>query len=85
MISAADVDQLFEPFRRLQPDRTTHADGWGLGLSIVQAVATAHGGTVRARAREAGGLEIEASIPAMPEAMRSSDRVSEASGNRQSQ
>ncbi len=84
-IPAADVDQLFEPFRRLQPDRTTHAEGWGLGLSIVRAVATAHGGTVRARAREAGGLEVEVSLPAMPEAMRSSDPGSEASGDRRSQ
>src|SRR5207247_2579308 len=30
LIPPPDVDQLFEPFRRLQPDRTTR-EGWGLG------------------------------------------------------
>ena len=63
------------------PDRTTHDDGWGLGLSIVRAIATAHNGTVTGRAREAGGLEIEVRLPAVPEAVRSSDLGGAASGN----
>jgi signal transduction histidine kinase len=65
-IRPAELDRLFEPFQRLAPDRTTHAEGLGLGLSIVRAVATAHDGTVRARAGESGGLEIEVAIPAAP-------------------
>jgi signal transduction histidine kinase len=72
------VDGLFEPFRRLQPDRTTREEGWGLGLSIVRAVAIAHDGSVRARAREAGGLEVEVSIPATAEAISSASPPSEA-------
>ncbi len=64
-IPPTEVDRLFEPFRRLQPDRTTRDDGWGLGLSIVRAIVSAHDGSVRARARDAGGLEVEASIPAI--------------------
>jgi len=51
---------LTEPFRRL--DRS--AGGFGLGLSIVRSVATAHGGSVEIRAPEAGGLEVQVEFPA---------------------
>ncbi len=37
--------------------------GVGLGLSIVAAIAAAHGGTCTARAREDGGLEMSVSLP----------------------
>ena len=56
-IAATDIDQLFQPFRRLQPDRT--GGGVGLGLSIVSAVADAHGAVIRASSRPEGGLRIE--------------------------
>lgn len=52
------VDALFEPFRRLAPDRTS-IDGHGLGLSIVQSIADAHAATVTATPRAVGGLTIE--------------------------
>jgi signal transduction histidine kinase len=68
-IPPLDVDRLFEPFRRLQPNRTTREESWGLGLSIVRAIANAHGGSVRAHAREAGGLVVEVRLPASSEAM----------------
>ncbi|TMR07292.1 HAMP domain-containing histidine kinase [Actinomadura soli] len=57
------VDGLFEPFRRLHRDRTGSADGAGLGLSIVAAIARAHGGTVRAEANPDGGLSIVLALP----------------------
>ena len=38
------VATLFEPFRRPGADRTGSDRGAGLGLSIVKAVAAAHGG-----------------------------------------
>ncbi len=60
-LEAEDVPDLFEPFRR-GSDRTG-TRGSGLGLSIVQAVVTAHGGQVRARPRADGGLEITAILP----------------------
>ncbi|HWD64600.1 MAG TPA: ATP-binding protein [Solirubrobacteraceae bacterium] len=52
------VDELFEPFRRLEGDRTGLTQGLGLGLSIVRAVALAHGGGVQAEALPAGGLRV---------------------------
>jgi signal transduction histidine kinase len=59
------VGELFEPFRRLHPDRTGSGEGAGLGLSIVAAIAHAHGGTVRATANPDGGLSITVSLPAL--------------------
>lgn len=55
---------LFEPFRRLRSDRLNPQDGAGLGLSIVRSIAMAHNGTVRATAREDGGLRISVELPA---------------------
>jgi signal transduction histidine kinase len=56
------VASLFEPFRRLAPERVGPQRGNGLGLSIVQAVATAHRGTVRAEALAGGGLSVTVDI-----------------------
>ncbi|GAA3131645.1 ATP-binding protein [Streptosporangium carneum] len=52
------VPRLFEPFRRLNDDRTGSASGAGLGLSIVRAVAHAHGGVAEAVPRDGGGLVV---------------------------
>ena len=62
-IPPEDVSRLFEPFRRLQGDRTGSGGGSGLGLSIVQAVVVAHGGEVRAEPRPEGGLRVEVRLP----------------------
>ena len=56
------VPRLFEPFRRLT-DRTGSAGGAGLGLSIVRAVARAHGGAAEAVPRHGGGLVVTVWLP----------------------
>ncbi|GIH52070.1 Signal transduction histidine kinase [Microbispora rosea] len=58
-----EVDDLFEPFRRLGGDRVRSARGAGLGLSIVRAIAVAHGGEVEALARPEGGLAVTVRLP----------------------
>ncbi|MGW1990308.1 sensor histidine kinase [Embleya sp. NPDC001921] len=59
-----EVPSLFEPFRRLGAERlATRAPGAGLGLSIVRAVARAHGGDVHAEPREGGGLTVTVTLP----------------------
>jgi signal transduction histidine kinase len=63
VIPPADVDRLFQPFQRLDPSRTRHKDGHGLGLSIVRAIAQAHGATITAHPRSQGGLRIEVTFP----------------------
>ncbi|GII31563.1 HAMP domain-containing sensor histidine kinase [Planotetraspora mira] len=54
---------LAQPFQRLGADRTGSDTGSGLGLSIVAAVATAHGGGLDLRARPEGGLRVTVSLP----------------------
>ena len=63
-IPAAEIGRLFQPFQRLQAERTSGGNGAGLGLSIVEAIATAHEATLSARPRAGGGLEIEIGFPA---------------------
>jgi len=58
-IRSADVERLFQPYQRLARSRVAHSDGHGLGLSIVQAIASAHGAIVEARPRPAGGLQVQ--------------------------
>jgi signal transduction histidine kinase len=62
-VAPDEVERLFQPFQRLGTERTDHGEGLGLGLSIVQAIATAHDATLTARAQPAGGLEIEVGFP----------------------
>ena len=55
--------ELFEPFRRLDADRTGSGEGAGLGLSIVVAITRAHGGTVALRPNPDGGLTVRVQLP----------------------
>src|SRR6185312_17158294 len=65
VIDPDEIDRLFEPFERLDAERTARGEGFGLGLCIVRAVAAAHGADVRTVARPAGGLRIEVHFPAV--------------------
>jgi len=62
-IAVANLPHLFDRFRRVDPGRTREAGGVGLGLSIVKAIATAHGGSVGARSEEGAGSEFCFTIP----------------------
>jgi len=62
-VPADAVDRLFQPFQRLGTDRVSHGEGLGLGLSIVQAIADAHGASLAARPRPGGGLNIQVTFP----------------------
>jgi signal transduction histidine kinase len=58
------VDRLFQPFQRGAPrDRTGSRNGLGLGLSIVAAIAEAHGARLQAHALPGGGLGIRVGFP----------------------
>ncbi|WP_407703921.1 sensor histidine kinase [Streptomyces smaragdinus] len=63
VVPAYEVDNLFEPFRRLRTERTGSDKGVGLGLSIVRSVTRAHGGTVVAEPRDGGGLVVRVVLP----------------------
>lgn len=55
VVPAYEIDNLFEPFRRLRTERTGSDKGVGLGLSIARSVARAHGGRITAEPREGVG------------------------------
>ncbi|MFJ8602043.1 sensor histidine kinase [Streptomyces shenzhenensis] len=63
VVPAYEIDNLFEPFRRLRTERTGSDKGVGLGLSIVRSVTRAHGGHISAQPREGGGLVMRVTLP----------------------
>lgn len=72
-VPSYEVPTLFEPFRRLsgterlaEAGKGSFGRGAGLGLSIVSAIAHAHGGQVQATSRQEGGLLITVTLPITP-------------------
>jgi signal transduction histidine kinase len=64
VIPTDEMQRLFQPFQRLNGARTRHKQGHGLGLCIVQAIATAHGATLTADPHPNGGLSVTITFPA---------------------
>ena len=63
IVPPGEIDRLFQPFQRLDPRRTRHKNGHGLGLSIVRAIATAHQATITAQPQLEGGLSLSVAFP----------------------
>ncbi|WP_405144160.1 HAMP domain-containing histidine kinase [Sphaerisporangium sp. NBC_01403] len=63
VLDQEQLARLAQPFQRLGADRTGSDTGSGLGLSIVAAIATAHGGSLDLDARREGGLRVAISLP----------------------
>ena len=62
-IPESEMEKVFEPFHRIEGSRSRATGGTGLGLSIARNIAQAHGGDVRLRNRECGGLEAILTLP----------------------
>ena len=62
-IPAADLEEIMERFGRSDDSRLRGLDGVGLGLSIVKAIAEAHGGEVRVGSRLGEGSEFIIALP----------------------
>jgi signal transduction histidine kinase len=60
-IAEADRVRVFARYTRLQPH---HAEGIGLGLSIVQQAVQLHAAHIRLERAPCGGLRVEISFPA---------------------
>jgi two-component system, OmpR family, sensor kinase len=60
--------RVFERFFRADPSRSRASGGSGLGLSIVAAIAAAHGGRVEAESPEDGGATFRILLPPQPPA-----------------
>jgi len=65
-IPEPELDQVFEPFFRLEKSRSRETGGSGLGLSIARTLLRAHGGDVRLSNHPEGGLLAEVTLPLHP-------------------
>jgi two-component system, OmpR family, sensor kinase len=65
-LDEATIDQLFQRRYRGAASRTQRADGMGIGLSIVDAVARGHGGRASARNEPGGGARFTIELPVEP-------------------
>jgi signal transduction histidine kinase len=63
VIPAGELTRLFQPFQQLSSHERPSADGVGLGLAIVQAIASVHDATLTAHAPAGGGLAIDVAFP----------------------
>jgi signal transduction histidine kinase len=63
VVPADQIARLLEPFQRIAPSRTGQHEGHGLGLSIVQAIAKAHGARLDVKPGEHGGFSVEIRFP----------------------
>lgn len=63
-IPAANREDVFKPFFRLDEARNIDESGTGLGLSIVRDIAHAHGGNVTLADSPIGGLRATVRVPA---------------------
>jgi two-component system sensor histidine kinase CpxA len=57
------LEEIFKPFYRVQEARERSSGGHGIGLAIAEAAIKRHGGSILARNRESGGLEIHVTLP----------------------
>ncbi|GAA3554948.1 ATP-binding protein [Amycolatopsis ultiminotia] len=71
VVPADAAAAIFEPFRRLDGERTGDSRNAGLGLSIVRSVAAAHDGEATARPGARGGLIVDVRLPPHGDSTRS--------------
>lgn len=63
-ILEADLSRIFERFYRADKSRNRAYGGTGLGLAIVKHVVLSHGGSVKAKNRDSGGMVFTLLFPA---------------------
>jgi signal transduction histidine kinase len=62
-VPADEIDRLLQPFQRLGAERVGLQEGFGLGLSIVAAIAAAHDAALDVRPGADGGLDVRVRFP----------------------
>ncbi len=62
-IAPEHLENIFQPFYRVDPSRDRHSGGLGLGLAIVRRAALFHHGEVRAANNPEGGLTVTVTLP----------------------
>lgn len=62
-IAPEDVERALAPFVRLEPSRNQETGGFGLGLTIAQAIVEGHAGRLTLETHVAGGLVVSVALP----------------------
>jgi two-component system sensor histidine kinase KdpD len=62
-IAPEDQQIIFEPFSRGRSLNESNIPGVGIGLAICRGLVTAHGGTIKAEARDGGGTIFRVTLP----------------------
>ena len=62
-IPASEYENVFKPFYKIDKGRSEAKSSVGLGLSISSDIIRSHGGTIKLRKSETGGLEVMISLP----------------------
>ncbi len=57
------MQQIFEPFARLDHSRSKHSGGYGLGLAIAKKIIEQHQGSILATRSKLGGAQFEINLP----------------------
>lgn len=60
------IEEMLNPFTRMEQSRSRDTGGTGLGLAIVRAITSAEGGRLHLENRPEGGLLVELSLPLAP-------------------
>ncbi len=62
-IAKDSLEDVFQPFYRLEDSRNRETGGTGLGLSVARTIVRAHGGDIRLHNRLQGGLCVDVRLP----------------------
>jgi signal transduction histidine kinase len=65
-VPSAELSQIFKPFYRVSSARERETGGTGLGLAITDRAVHLYHGSVAARNRTEGGLDVEIRLPVFP-------------------
>lgn len=71
-IAAEHLPHIFDRFYRSDASRTRKYGGSGLGLSITESIAQAHGGTVTVSSAPGEGAVFKLTLPCLPDSLRGS-------------
>lgn len=63
-IAKQDLPHIFDRFYRIDSSRNSQTGGYGIGLSVVKAIVTAHNGKISAKSQDGHSLEINILFPA---------------------
>ena len=57
------LEQVFDPYVRIEESRSQETGGYGLGLSIAKSIILSHGGKIALENRNGGGLRVRVWLP----------------------